>query len=112
MAEPHGVSGKRAGPFVVFVVLLIVYALTLAPGVTLWDSGEFLAAIKTLGIPHPAGTPLYILVAKCWSFLFAPIFGFARAINLFSAVATAAGCALFASLVARWMESAVAGVCA
>ena len=26
--------------------------LTLAPGVTLWDSGEFLAAIRSLGIPH------------------------------------------------------------
>ncbi|MBA3646637.1 MAG: DUF2723 domain-containing protein, partial [Gemmatimonadaceae bacterium] len=79
---------------------------------TLWDSGEFLAAIKTLGIPHPAGTPFYILVAECWSFLFAPVLGFARAINLFSAVATAGACALLASLVSRWMHSAAAGICA
>ena len=59
--------------------------LTLAPGVTLWDSGEFLAAIHSLGIPHPPGTPLYILIAKVWSLIFGSVFGFARSINLLSA---------------------------
>ena len=71
--------------------------LTLAPGVTLWDSGEFLAAIKTLGIPHPPGTPLYILIGKVWSIAFADLFGFARSINLLSAVCTALGCGILAS---------------
>lgn len=105
-------SRKHAAPAAVFVVLMIVYAFTLAPGVTLWDSGEFLAAIKTLGIPHPPGTPFYILAAKCWSLLFAPIFGFARAINVFSAVSTAAACALITLLVSRWMASIPSGICA
>ncbi len=103
---------RVSAPLFTGAALFIVYWLTLAPGVTLWDSGEFLAAIRTLGIPHPAGTPLYILVAKCWSFLFAPVFGFARAINLLSAAATAAGCAIVGSLFARWMENAAAGICA
>lgn len=76
--------------------------LTLAPGVTLWDSGEFLAAIHTLGIPHPPGTPLYILIGKVWSMIFADVFGFARAINLLSAVCTALGCGVLASLFAKW----------
>ena len=78
--------------------------LTLAPGVTLWDSGEFLAAIHSLGIPHPPGTPLYVLLAKVWSLIFAPVFGFARSVNLFSALCTALGCGILTSLFAKWTE--------
>jgi hypothetical protein len=112
MAAHARVSRKHAAPAAVFVVLMVVYTVTLAPGVTLWDSGEFLAAIKTFGIPHPAGTPFYILAAKCWSFVFAPVLGFARAINLFSAVSTAAACALVTVLVSRWMQNIPAGISA
>lgn len=103
---------KTWAPLGTFAVLLAVYSLTLAPGVTLWDAGEFLAAIRTLGIPHPAGTPLYVLVAKCWSFLFAPVFGFARAVNLFSAAATAAAASLVTVLFARWTTDNAIGICA
>ncbi|HSA54682.1 MAG TPA: DUF2723 domain-containing protein [Gemmatimonadaceae bacterium] len=95
----------------VFAALLAVYLITLAPDVTLWDSGEFNAAIAALGIPHPPGTPLYILVARVWS----DVLGFlpqALAVNALSAVATAAGCALLARLVARWMGSGAAGLAA
>jgi hypothetical protein len=66
--------------------------LTLAPGVTLWDSGEFLAAIRSFGVPHPPGTPLYVLIGKVWSMILGSAFGFARSINLLSAVCTAFGC--------------------
>ena len=86
--------------------------LTLAPGVTLWDSGEFLAAVHSLGIPHPPGTPLYVLIGKVWSMALAPVFGFARAINLLSAVATAFGCGILTSLFAKWTEDGVAAIAA
>ncbi|HJP86252.1 MAG TPA: DUF2723 domain-containing protein [Gemmatimonadaceae bacterium] len=86
--------------------------LTLAPGVTLWDSGEFLAAIHSLGIPHPPGTPLYILIGKVWSLIFGSVFGFARAINLLSAVSTAFGCGILTSLFAKWTEDGVAAIAA
>jgi hypothetical protein len=76
--------------------------LTLAPGVTPWDSGEFLAAIHALGIPHPPGTPLYVLLGKVWSMVFADVFGFARAINLLSAVCTALGCGILPGMLAKW----------
>ena len=38
--------------FAATVVALLgaVYAATLAPSVTLWDSGEFLSAVRTLGV--------------------------------------------------------------
>jgi hypothetical protein len=86
--------------------------LTLAPGVTLWDSGEFLAAIHALGIPHPPGTPLYVLIGKVWSMVFADAFGFARAINLLSAVCTALGCGLLTSLLAKWTGDGFAATAA
>ena len=96
--------------------LLVVYLATLAPSVTLWDSGEFLAAIHSLGIPHPPGTPLYILIAHVWALLWAPLVGFAYSINMLSAVCTAFGCALLANLFVRWtgdrLAAYTAAVCA
>jgi hypothetical protein len=84
--------------------------LTLAPGVTLWDSGEFLAAIHSLGIPHPPGTPFYILFGKVWSILFADVFGFARSINLLSAVCTALGCGIMTGLFSKWTGDSFAAI--
>ncbi|HYS69485.1 MAG TPA: DUF2723 domain-containing protein [Gemmatimonadaceae bacterium] len=86
--------------------------LTLAPGVTLWDSGEFLAAVHSLGIPHPPGTPLYVLIGKVWSLILAPVFGFARSINLLSAVCTAFACGILANLISDWTEDGFAGTAA
>ena len=84
--------------------LLLVYLLTLAPDVTFWDAGEFIAAAWTLGIPHPPGTPLYIMLASVWAklFFFLP---FATAMNLLSAVATAAAAGISGALVTRWSDS-------
>ena len=88
---------------------MVVYVAALAPTVTLWDAGEFQAAIASLGIPHPPGTPLYIVIANVW----AKALGFlplALAVNLLSAVATAVACGLLAGLVTRWTGDRVAGI--
>jgi tetratricopeptide (TPR) repeat protein len=47
----------------VFIASLIVYARTLAPTVTLIDSGELIVAASSLGVAHPPGFPLYVLLA-------------------------------------------------
>ena len=93
-----------ASPRRVFVLVAstlgLVYLATLAPGVTLWDAGEFASAVESLGIPHPPGTPLFILVARAWrlGLGFLPT---ALATNLLAAVCTAVAGGIAAALVAR-----------
>lgn len=40
---------------------LVVYKATAARTLTLWDSGELVAASRVLGISHPPGAPLFLL---------------------------------------------------
>src|SRR5262249_58393337 len=80
--------------------LAIVYIATLAPGVTFWDAGEFIAAAHSLGIPHPPGTPLFVVLLNAWAKLFA-FLPFATATNLFSSACTAAAVGLTTFWLAR-----------
>ncbi len=79
---------------VVGLVVLAGYLATLAPSVTFWDAGEFIAAAKVLGIPHPPGTPLFVLISHVWATL-VPIGAFAFRTNLLSATLSAAGAAFW-----------------
>ena len=83
-----------AAAFGVTGLVLLGYLLTLAPTVTFWDAGEFIAAAKTLGIPHPPGTPLFVLIAHVWAMLF-PIGEYAFRTNLLSALLSALGAGCF-----------------
>ena len=104
-------SDSAGTRIIVIVTLLVVYAATLAPDVTLWDAGEFQAAVASLGIPHPPGTPLYIVTGKVWTTMLGLIPS-ALALNLLSAVSTAVACGLLAALFARWTQSRLAGIAA
>ena len=78
----------------VTALVLTVFVLTLAPTVTFWDAGEFIAAAKTLGIPHPPGTPLFVMIAHVWAMLL-PFGEYAVRTNLLSAILSAAAAGLF-----------------
>jgi len=80
--------------------MLVVYAATLAPGVTFWDAGEFIAAAKSFGIPHPPGTPVFVVALKAWA-TFLGFMSFARATNLFSAFCTASAVGITVVWLAR-----------
>ncbi len=71
-----------------FVAILLLYGLTLAPGVAGGDPGELQFVPAILGLPHPTGTPLYVLLGKAWSMLpFGP--SVAWRMNLLAAVSAA-----------------------
>src|SRR5262249_36953621 len=53
----------------VSAVTLIVNWLTMAPTVTLVDSGELIVASSGLGVAHPPGFPLYCMLAHFATFL-------------------------------------------
>jgi hypothetical protein len=78
----------------VTLAVLAGYVLTLAPGVTFWDAGEFIAAARVLGIPHPPGTPLFVMIAHVWGML-VPVGEYAVRTNVLSALFSAAGAGCF-----------------
>jgi len=88
------------GAWIAGALLLVVYVWNLAPDVTFWDAGEFIASAHSLGIPHPPGTPLFVLLLAIWARAF-PFLPYAVACNLFSAVCTAAAGLLSARLIGR-----------
>jgi hypothetical protein len=104
-------SSPRQAAGIAGAVLGFVYLATLAPGITLWDAGEFASAVESLGIPHPPGTPLFILIARAWrlGLGFLPT---ALATNLLAAVCTAGAAATVAALVTRWTRDTPSGVAA
>lgn len=65
-------------------LVFLLYFFTLSPGVYLEDSGEFITSVHTLGLAHPSGYPLFLILAKLFSFL--PVGEIAFRINLFSVV--------------------------
>src|SRR5436853_923547 len=71
---------------VAFVALLIYWA-TLAPTVTLVDSGELIVAASSLGVAHPPGFPLYVLLAYLATLF--PAASVAVRVNFFSALCAA-----------------------
>jgi tetratricopeptide (TPR) repeat protein len=73
-----------------FLVVFGSYALTMAPTLTFWDAGEFIATSYSLGIPHPPGTPLFVLLGHVFGMLPLGI-GFAAKTNLMSALASSLG---------------------
>src|ERR1051326_4553295 len=81
------------------VVSLGVYVYTLAPCVTLEDSGEFITASVNWGVPHPPGYPLWSILT--WLFTKLPFGNVAWRVNLFSAVCAAVPNGLVALLISR-----------
>jgi hypothetical protein len=88
------------------LVVLVVYVVTLGPTIAFWDTAEYIAAAKVLGIPHPPGNPLFVLLAHVFGLL--PVAAeYAKRINLFAAVTSAAAAGLWFLVAERWLRNVV-----
>ncbi len=73
---------------IVFLVSFLVYYDTMAPTVSFWDCGEFIATSHTLGVPHPPGSPLFLIIGRVFSMIpFSPDIAFR--VNLISVLVSA-----------------------
>jgi hypothetical protein len=100
---PYGAALAVSG------LVLAGYVLTLAPTVTFWDAGEFIAAARNLGIPHPPGTPLFVLIAHVWAMLL-PVGEYAVRTNLLSALLSATGAGFFFLIAHQTLATASTGL--
>jgi hypothetical protein len=88
-------QGRGTGePFgwalVAAAAVALLYALTLAPSTTFWDTGEYISTTHVLGLPHPPGNPLFVVLARAWEILLEPLgLSVAVRLNLLSATMSA-----------------------
>ena len=87
----------------VFSFSFILYLITLAPSVTLEDSGELIAAAYNLGVPHQPGYPLFTMLGKLFSLL--PFGSIAFRLTMMSAFFSALGARFICFSVVLAIES-------
>ncbi len=97
-------------PVVTGLLFLILYALTLSPGLLPADAGEYQVVGAVLGVAHPPGFALYTLAS--WLISRAPLLPPATAINFLSALLAAGALALLCRATQRYTGSALAGLTA
>ena len=69
MIDNNYIRLNRIIAALIFIVTFIVYFDTMAPTVSYWDCGEFIAVSHTLGVPHPPGSPFFLLMGRIFSML-------------------------------------------
>src|SRR5271155_537935 len=94
---------------VAFAIVWIVYFLTLAPEVTLEDSGELTTASYWAGIPHPPGYPFWTIYTWLWTVL-VPFRNIAWRVQLAEASTAAMACGVLAFMVSRGSSMLMEGI--
>jgi hypothetical protein len=83
-----------------FLLVFVGYLYTLAPDLTLQDSGELAVGSMYAGVPHPPGYPVWTIYT--WVFTkIIPFSNIAWRVGVSSAFAGALSCALIALMVSR-----------
>ena len=90
------------------LLVFLGYLWTLAPDLTLEDSGELAVASKYAGVPHPPGYPVWTIYT--WFFTQLPISNIAYRVGLSSAFAGALACGLVALMVSRGSSMMIEGI--
>src|SRR4026207_2453482 len=86
-SDANGYKPSYIPAAIAALLVFILYLLTLAPSVAMWDTGEYMAATKVLGLPHPPGNPFFMLLGHAFGEL--PLPGrYAQHINTMAALAS------------------------
>ncbi|PYI85739.1 MAG: hypothetical protein DME26_10310 [Verrucomicrobia bacterium] len=91
------------------LLVFIGYLLTLAPDLTLEDSGELAVGSYYAGVPHPPGYPVWTIYSWLFTELI-PISNVAYRVAVSSAVAGALSCGLIALMVSRGSSMILEGI--
>lgn len=91
------------------VLVFLGYLLTLAPDLTLQDSGELAVGSYYAGVPHPPGYPVWTLYTWLFTVLI-PVSNIAYRVALSSAVAAALSCGLLGLMVSRGSSMMIEGI--
>ena len=93
----------------VFVVMWTIYLLTLAPELTLEDSGELCTGSYYAGIPHPPGYPFWAIYSWFWTAIL-PMGNVAWRVEVGESFAMAMGCGMLALMVSRGSSMLIEGI--
>ena len=109
MIDTETIHSSRTAFFcasLVFFIALVLYSWTVAPTVTLTDSGELIVVAHYLGVAHPPGFPLWVTLAHLASLV--PFGSVAIRVNAASAFFAALASAMLVLVVAELMTGASA----
>src|ERR1700685_1691896 len=94
---------------VVFGTVWIAYLFTLAPELTLEDSGELCTASFYAGIPHPPGYPFWSIYSWLWTVIL-PFGNVAWRVEVGESCALAMACGLVGFMVSRGSSMLIEGI--
>src|SRR5512140_3470604 len=94
---------------ITFGVVWTVYLITLAPELTLEDSGELVTGSFYAGIPHPPGYPVWTIYSWLWTVLL-PMGNIAWRVAVAEAFAGAVACGLISLMVSRGSSMLMEGI--
>ena len=75
--------------WLVFLIALTTYILTVEPTVSFWDAGEYIATSSNLEVGHPPGAPLYQMMGALFSIFASDSSQVALMVNLMSVFSSA-----------------------
>src|SRR5208283_342342 len=94
---------------VCFAAVWTAYLLTLAPDLTLEDSGELCTASFYAGIPHPPGYPFWAIYSWLWTVI-VPFGSVTWRVEVGESFAAAMACGLVGLMVSRGSSMLIEGI--